>query len=143
MNSHINNFEEKYQKIGEKISYVTKLKSNQYRLEFVKKHGLSDSQKSPEKFQEFIAKSVKKNKMKVVNLSETEENVEVNLYKNIYEMEIVAWHDEHIFAFINDLYEFSPGFVQINELNISRISNINTKSHAIKMELLCCIYYVK
>lgn len=145
MRGEISELEFKHENISKTQTYIDNLKKNPKRLLFMQKHILSSSQEAPLHFQKTLDELAKKYKINVTKKNEKTDIFTDAISKNSYEIEAIAWHDSDVFQLVNSIQHNSAGngLVSITKLHISKISDINLKSQAIKMEMVCNIYFVK
>lgn len=123
------------------FSFVSSLQKDKRKLNFIASHSFKTSEQSPDQFTAFIKEESSKVFMKLSKFNLIATESESSFKKNIYEIELLAWHDSFIFSLIDQLYSFSPGFVSIEKIHIERISNINEQTPSLKVGILCTLFY--
>lgn len=132
---------EEYELIFPKFSYVKSLKNNNERFMFIQKHKLENSSNLIQLIETLLNDFSKKYKI-FVKHNNIKANDSFNGLKiETHDIELISWHDAHIFEMIEKMEELSPGFVKIEKINITRTSNINMDSPALKVQILCKLYY--
>lgn len=137
----LNNMNREYNSIAPKSSYIKALKRNKECLLFAQKHQFEDSAMIIRNFQNLVNDFAKKYKITVKhNDIQTTNNIN-GLQIADCETELFCWHDTYIFEMLEKIQHLSPGCVFIHKINIKRISNINFRYPALKVKILCKLYY--
>lgn len=137
----LNNMNREYDSIAPKASYVKALKRNKECFIFAQKHQFENSARIIRNFQNLVNDFAKKYKITVKhNDIQTANNIN-GVQTTDCEIELFCWHDTHIFEMLEKIQNLSPGCVFIHKINIKRISNINLRYPALKVQMLCKLYY--
>ncbi len=116
---------------------IKKLESNKAKLEFISKHKFSGSSKD---FENFIKELGQKNYAKIKQVNKLEDSVNGKIKITKFEIKGFFWHDSFIFNFIDEIQDFSPGFLKILSIDIDKFSKIITEKPIMKVEILCKIF---
>lgn len=138
---YLNEIEEEYNLLFPKVSYVKSLKANAEKFNFIQKHKFENSSNIARSFQNIISDCSKKYKM-IIKRNDIKSESNINgITIDTCNIELLSWHDSYIFEMIEKLRDLSPGFVTLESFDITRVSNINLKFPALKVQILCKLYY--
>lgn len=110
---------------------------NSEKLHFIQKHNFKGEYSN---FKDFVNKIAYKNCAKIScfeNISKANiEKIDVSLIKLIG----LFWHDIFIFNFLEEIQDFSPGFVNIVSVEINKFSKQILHKPTLKLEVVCKIF---
>ncbi len=138
----ISDLQLRHDQLSEIHRCVEFLQGHQARLKFIKQHRFEKSDIAPDKFAELLNDYVKKYRMRLISNNLTEKStLPSGITTNQYEIELLSWHDRYIFEMLESIQNFPHGFIEILNIDMSRVDRITLNSPAIKVMILCNLYY--
>lgn len=131
-------FLEEYTLINNSCHYIEDLKSNVNRLLFVKKHSFSKT--TEVNFTENLNQFCSQNHIVINDISELKSEKQNGISVISIEINLEFWHDMIFFKFLDFLYEFSPGFIQVVNFSTEKISDVNFSKPSIGAIVSCKIF---
>lgn len=123
--------------VEEKSIPIKELKSNNAKLEFISKHKFCGTSMD---FENFIRNSEEKNYAKINQIKKLEESIHGQIKIRKFEIKGFFWHDSFIFNFLDEIQNFSPGFLKILSIDIDKFSRMIREKPIMKVEILCEIF---
>lgn len=121
-----------------KVEPICKLVKDKKKLKFISAHKFAGEKVE---FENFVDDLAQKYHSKIANIEIQDESKIANV--NVQQIRITGffWHDVFIFAFLEELQDFSPGFLNILSVDIDKFSKqISSQKPILKLEVVCKIY---
>ena len=127
----------KYTEFESEMQPLINISANSEKLHFIQKHNFKGKYLN---FKDFVNKIAYENCAKIScfeNISKTKiEKIDVKLIKLIG----LFWHDIFIFNFLEEIQDFSPGFINIVSVEINKFSRQILHKPVLKLEAVCKIF---
>lgn len=116
---------------------VLSLATNNEKLNFLKKHKFSGQNSDIKNFMRTVAKQTYSKISLIEKISEKKIG-KINVTK--FKITGLFWHDMFIFDFLDKIQNFSPGFLNIDNVEIDKITKTMGQKPTLKLELVCEIF---
>ena len=116
---------------------IIDLVSNAEKIKFIQKHKFNGK---GEGFREFVAKLSYKTYSKIISIDPVSESKIGNVRVNEIKITGLFWHDSFIFDFLDNLQNFSPGFLSIVSIDIDKFSKQISQKPTMKLEVVCKVF---
>lgn len=81
---------------------------------------------------QYLKEIINENKLTVISAK--------GLDNNVLELDLLCWHDKYLFNFLNQVNNFSNGFIRIKSLVITKSQKFSLKSPNLNVKLICTLY---
>lgn len=135
---HKNQRYAEYMEWQEKATPFVKLRSNPQKFDFILKHKFS---KNGLDFKNFVQQIARQNYacIPIIDFSEEKSKIgQVNV--SLAKITGFFWHDTFIFNFLDNLQDFSPGFLNITYVEIDKFTKQLGAKPILKLEVICKIF---
>jgi len=120
-----------------KAKPVIDLVSNAEKMKFIQKHKFNGTRIN---FTDFVAELSHKTYSKVTSIEPVSESKIGNVKVNEIRITGLFWHDSFIFDFIENIQNFSPGFLSIVSVDIDKFSKQISQKPIMKLEVVCRVF---
>lgn len=127
----------KYEQIATEVNQIIGIISNGERVKFIQKHRFCEKKTDIKDFMRKVAQTT------YAKISSMEKISEEKIGKiNVATFKIIGlfWHDCFIFEFLEKIQTFSPGFLNIETVDIDKLSKKIVHKPMLKLEVICRIF---
>lgn len=128
---------DKCEQIKTELQPIMMLVSNHEKLKFIRKHKFGNTTPN---IADFMHKTAKKNYAKILSIEKISEKKLGEIKVTKVKITGMFWHDMFIFDFLEQMQNFNPGFLNIEAINIDKLSKRVVYKPMLKLELVCEIF---
>ncbi len=127
----------KYEQLEEEMTPIISISKDNETLNFIKNHKFSGQNSDIKNFMQTVAKKTY-SKISLIEKVAEKKIDQINVTK--FKITGLFWHDMFIFEFLDKIQSFAPGFLNIDHVEINKITKQIGQKPILKLELICEIF---
>lgn len=127
----------KFEQLEMEMSPIMSIATNNEKLSFIKNHKFSGQNANIKTFMHTVAKKTYAKISLIEKISEKKID-KINVTK--FKITGLFWHDMFIFEFLDKIQSFAPGFLNIDNVEIDKITKKIGQKPILKVELICDVF---
>jgi hypothetical protein len=116
---------------------VQKLTNDDNKLQFALRHRFNGENKN---FGQFVSQIATKNSSQISSIEYVDESIIGLIKQKKVVIHGLFWHDIFIFAFLDALKNFSPGFLKILSVDINKFAKVSLLKPVLKVNVVCELF---
>jgi hypothetical protein len=126
-----------YERAENTATLIQKFTTDDDKLQFALRHRFNSENRS---FEQFVSQAAAKNFAQMSSIEYADESVIGLVKRRKAVVHGLFWHDIFVFTFLDTLMDFSPGFLKILSVDISKFAEMSPLKPVLKVDIVCELF---